>query len=69
MLPQQVKREGGYKIKGRQSDEAAALRDDANALVDAGAFAIVLELVEPAVGGIDSSAACADHRNWFWAEL
>ena len=49
MLPQQVKREGGYKIKGRQADEATALRDDANALVDAGAFAIVLELVEPAV--------------------
>ena len=49
MLPQQVKREGGYKIKGRQADEAAALRDDANALVDAGAFAVVLELVEPAV--------------------
>ena len=49
MLPQQVKREGGYKIKGRQFDEAAALRGDANALVDAGAFAIVLELVEPAV--------------------
>ena len=39
----------GYKIKGRQADEAAALRDDANALVDAGAFAMVLELVEPNV--------------------
>ena len=49
MLPQQVKREGGYKIKGRKADEAAMLRDDANALVDAGAFAVVMELVEPAV--------------------
>ena len=49
MLPQQVKRECGYKIKGRQADEAVALSDDANALQDAGAFAIVLELVEPAV--------------------
>ena len=49
MLPQSVKEEGGYKIKGRQADEAAALRDDANALVDAGAFAMVLELVEPNV--------------------
>ena len=49
MLPQRVKEEGGYKIKGRQADEAAALRDDAHALVDAGAFAVVLELVEPKV--------------------
>ena len=49
MLPQSVNEEGGYKVKGRQADEAAALRDDAGALVDAGAFAIVLELVEPAV--------------------
>ena len=49
MLPQSVNEEGGYKVKGRQADEAAALRDDAGALVDAGAFAIVLELVESAV--------------------
>ena len=49
MLPQSIREEGGYKVKGRQADEAASLRDDAGALVDAGAFAIVLELVEPAV--------------------
>ena len=49
MLPQKVKEEGGYKLKGRQADEAAALCDDAHALVDAGAFAVVLELVEPKV--------------------
>ena len=49
MLPQKVKEEGGYKIKGRKPDEKTRLIDDAYALADAGAFAIVLELVEPAV--------------------
>lgn len=51
MLPQSVHEEGGYKVKGRQADEANALRDDAGALVDAGVFAVVLELVAPAVAG------------------
>jgi 3-methyl-2-oxobutanoate hydroxymethyltransferase len=49
MLPQNVKEEGGYKIKGRNADERKALIEDAEALVDAGAFALVLELVEPEV--------------------
>lgn len=51
MLPQRVKEEGGYKIKGRRPDERTMLIDDAAALADAGAFAIVLELVEPTVAG------------------
>jgi len=51
MLPQKVKEEGGYKIKGRRPDERTMLIDDAGALADAGAFAIVLELVEPDVAG------------------
>ncbi len=46
MLPQNVQAEGGYKIKGRSAEEQSALRADAAALVDAGAFGIVLELVE-----------------------
>ena len=49
MLPQNVKEEGGYKIKGRNADERKALIEDGEALVDAGAFALVLELVEPEV--------------------
>jgi 3-methyl-2-oxobutanoate hydroxymethyltransferase len=49
MLPQHVIEEGGYKIKGRRDDEIAALHADAQALADAGAFAIVLELVTPPV--------------------
>ena len=49
MLPQHVLEEGGYKIKGKQEAEHQRLLEDAKALVDAGAFAIVLELVTPLV--------------------
>jgi 3-methyl-2-oxobutanoate hydroxymethyltransferase len=48
MLPQSVREEGGYHVKGRKDLERAALLDDATALCDAGAFGIVLELVAPA---------------------
>jgi 3-methyl-2-oxobutanoate hydroxymethyltransferase len=47
MLPQSVKQEGGYKIKGRSEDERERLRADAAAVEKAGAFALVMELVEP----------------------
>lgn len=47
MLPQSVKEEGGYKIKGRKDDEKERLRADAAAVEKAGAFAIVMELIEP----------------------
>lgn len=47
MLPQHVREEGGYKIKGRKDADRAALRADAEALAGAGAFALVLELVTP----------------------
>jgi 3-methyl-2-oxobutanoate hydroxymethyltransferase len=49
MLPQHVLEEGGYHIKGKKDAEHEALIDDAKALADAGAFAIVLELVTPPV--------------------
>lgn len=49
MLPQSVKIEGGYKIKGRSEDEAAALLADAKAIERAGAFSVVMELVIPEV--------------------
>ena len=45
MLPQHVLEEGGYKIKGRTETEREALMADAQALADAGAFAVVLEIV------------------------
>ncbi|MCU0770573.1 MAG: 3-methyl-2-oxobutanoate hydroxymethyltransferase [Verrucomicrobia bacterium] len=49
MLPQHVLEEGGYRKKGRSERETAALLADAEALVEAGAFAIVLELIVPEV--------------------
>jgi 3-methyl-2-oxobutanoate hydroxymethyltransferase len=49
MLPQHVREEGGYKIKGKTESERQGLIDDAVALSEAGAFAIVLELVKAEV--------------------
>jgi 3-methyl-2-oxobutanoate hydroxymethyltransferase len=50
MLPQHVLEEGGkYRIKGKDEAGRAKLLDDAAALNNAGAFAVVLELVTPPV--------------------
>lgn len=49
MLPQHVVEEGGYHIKGKTEIERENLLADALALENAGAFAIVLELVKAAV--------------------
>jgi 3-methyl-2-oxobutanoate hydroxymethyltransferase len=49
MLPQHVLEEGGYHVKGRKEPEHQALLADADALVEAGAFGVVLELVTPQV--------------------
>jgi 3-methyl-2-oxobutanoate hydroxymethyltransferase len=49
MLPQHVREEGRYRIKGKVEAERLALLVDADDLVAAGAFAIVLELVAPNV--------------------
>ena len=45
MLPQTVREQGGYKIKGRTQSEAEALLVDARAVEQAGAFSAVLEIV------------------------
>jgi len=49
MLPQHVLEEGGYRVKGKTEPERQDLLADADALVKAGAFAVVLELVIPRV--------------------
>lgn len=56
MLPQRVREEGGYRIKGRTVEEARLLLEEARALDAAGVAAIVLELVEPQVAA-DLTAA------------
>jgi 3-methyl-2-oxobutanoate hydroxymethyltransferase len=47
MLPQQVREQGGYKVKGKTQSEAGALIADARAVEKAGAFSVVLEIVLP----------------------
>jgi 3-methyl-2-oxobutanoate hydroxymethyltransferase len=47
MLPQSVRVEGGYKVKGRSALEAERLLQDARAVEKAGAFSVVLEIVAP----------------------
>ncbi|MCE7887620.1 MAG: 3-methyl-2-oxobutanoate hydroxymethyltransferase [Alphaproteobacteria bacterium PRO2] len=70
LQPQSVLKDGGYKIKGRTSEDEAKLLADAKAVEKAGAFSVVIEgTVEdvaakltnsisiPAIG-IGASAAC-----------
>jgi 3-methyl-2-oxobutanoate hydroxymethyltransferase len=45
MLPQHVREEGGYKMKGKTAREAEQLLDDAKCVQHAGAFSVVLEIV------------------------
>lgn len=47
MLPQRVLEEGGYRKKGKTPEQSAALFEGAEALIEAGVFAIVLESVVP----------------------
>lgn len=43
LQPQSVVKEGGYKIKGKDDAQMQALLDDAQAVENAGAFAVVIE--------------------------
>lgn len=49
MLPQRVREEGGYRIKGKTPQQAEKLIEDALALDEAGVTGMVLELVTPAL--------------------
>jgi len=70
LTPQSVNAMGGFRIQGRQAAEAARIREDAAAVAEAGAFAVLIEgVVEPLARqiterltvptiGIGASAAC-----------
>ncbi len=45
LTPQSVLQFGGFRVQGRGEEAAGALLDDARALADAGAFALVLECI------------------------
>ncbi len=46
LMPQALRRDGGYKIKGKNQNEEDMLIEDAKALEDAGVFCIVCEGVK-----------------------
>lgn len=52
LTPQSVHKMGGYRVQGKTTEAAKILIDDAKMLEDAGAFAIVLELVPREVAEI-----------------
>lgn len=52
LTPQSVHKLGGYRVQGKTTDDAKRLIEDAQLLEDAGAFAIVLELVPREVAAI-----------------
>jgi 3-methyl-2-oxobutanoate hydroxymethyltransferase len=70
LMPQSIEKMGGFKIQGRSDEQAAKVKDDAAAVTEAGAFAVVIEgTVEPVAKaitesvsiptiGIGASAAC-----------
>jgi 3-methyl-2-oxobutanoate hydroxymethyltransferase len=45
LTPQSINKLGAYRVQGKTAETARQLLDDAHALEDAGAFAIVLEVV------------------------
>jgi 3-methyl-2-oxobutanoate hydroxymethyltransferase len=45
MTPQSVHQYGGYKVQGKEQDQAKTLLSDAKALEEAGAVAVVLEAI------------------------
>lgn len=49
LMPQSVHQMGGYYMHGKDEASAARLREEARALEAAGAFAVVLECVTPAL--------------------
>ena len=51
LTPQSLHALGGPRVQGRDEAAAQRLRDDATALQDAGAFAVVLELVPAKLAG------------------
>jgi len=52
LTPQSVYKMGGYRVQGRTTEQAKRLIEDAKSLEEAGAFAIVLELVPREVAEI-----------------
>ena len=52
LTPQSVNAFGGYRVQGKSAEAAGELLADAQAIEDAGAFALVLEGIPRELGGI-----------------
>jgi 3-methyl-2-oxobutanoate hydroxymethyltransferase len=50
LTPQSIRQTGGYKVQGKNDEDAGRLIADAQALQEAGVFSIVVECVPPALG-------------------
>ena len=55
LTPQSINALGGYRVQGRDRVQAAQLLQDARALEEAGAYAVVLELVPTPLAALISS--------------
>jgi 3-methyl-2-oxobutanoate hydroxymethyltransferase len=53
--PQSVKKIGGYRVRGRNTDEAEKLLSEAERLERSGCFALVLECVPSSLGALITS--------------
>lgn len=59
LMPQSVHAHGGYAARGRSVDEWQPIIDDAKAIAEAGAFAVVLEgVAEPLARKVTEAVAC-----------
>ena len=58
LTPQSINVLGGFKTQGREREQWAAIEDDARAVAEAGAFAVVLEaMAEPLAARITAAIA------------
>ena len=59
LTPQAINILGGYGVRGKSDEEARAIVEDAKAMSDAGAFALVIEgVLEPIAIEITNTVAC-----------
>ncbi len=57
LLPQHIKEDGGYRMRGKTEIEAHALLEDLAAVVHAGAFSVVIECTVPEVAARVTAAS------------
>ena len=57
LLPQKVKEEGGFHMKGKTAEEAAAIMRDMEAVARAGAFSVVIECTRKSAAAAITAAS------------